>query len=49
MADMVGQSDNVVGLFKLPNYSVIAYVVVIAILIPFILLGLIKEIKEKVF
>lgn len=36
MADMVGQSDNVVGLFlNYQNYSVIAYVVVIAILIPF--------------
>lgn len=36
MADMVGQSDNVVGLFlNYQNYSVIAHVVVIAILIPF--------------
>lgn len=50
MADMVGQSDNVVGLFlNYQIYSVITYVVIIAILIPFYLLGLIKEIKKKVF
>lgn len=36
MADMVGQKDNVVGLFlNFQLYSVLAYVLVIALLIPF--------------
>ncbi|TLD79887.1 TRAP transporter large permease subunit [Helicobacter sp. MIT 11-5569] len=48
MADMVGQKDNVVGLFL--NYqiwSVIAYVVVIAILIPFYFAWVDKRDKAK--
>ena len=48
MADMVGQSDNVVGLFlNYQIYSVIAYVVVIAILIPFYFAWIDKRDKEK--
>ncbi|EAH7850203.1 hypothetical protein CJB68_09770 [Campylobacter jejuni] len=50
MADMVGQSDNVVGLFlNYQIYSVITYVVIIAILIPFYFAWIDKEIKKKVF
>ncbi len=48
MADMVGQSDNVVRLFlNYQIYSVIAYVVVIAILIPFYFAWVDKRDKEK--
>ncbi|MFK0397307.1 C4-dicarboxylate transporter DcuC, partial [Campylobacter coli] len=48
MADMVGQSDNVVGLFlNYQIYSVIAYVMVIAILIPFYFAWVDKRDKEK--
>lgn len=48
MADMVGQSDNVVGLFlNYQIYSVIVYVVVIAILIPFYFAWIDKRDKEK--
>lgn len=48
MADMVGQSDNVVGLFlNYQIYSVITYVVIIAILIPFYFAWIDKRDKEK--
>lgn len=48
MADIVGQSDNVVGLFlNYQIYSVIAYVVVMAILIPFYFVWIDKRDKEK--
>ncbi len=48
MADMVGQSDNVVRLFlNYQIYSVITYVVIIAILIPFYFAWIDKRDKEK--
>lgn len=48
MANMVGQSDNVVGLFlNYQFYSVIFYVIAIAILIPFYFAWIDKKDKEK--
>lgn len=48
MADMVGQKDNVVGLFlNFQAYSVLAYVFVIAILIPFYFAWVDKKDEQK--
>lgn len=48
MADMVGQKENVVGLFlNFQSYSVLAYVLVIAILIPFYFAWVDKKDAQK--